>query len=131
MCHKCEQIILQHIYVGSKLETAGGLPFAIASIQGGKINVETSVGGSKWFHLEHVGLCLHWAIVDGKTIEGVGSNRRYSIRRLVGANGLLVRCQKCEWDVAYVWGILAILPQIKRERRNQLTIESSPTESLA
>jgi hypothetical protein len=123
LCYKCKQTILQYTHVGDKLETARGKQFTIANIQDGKIHIETSSGAHRWFHLEHVSLCLHWIIVDRKTIEGVGSNKKNSIRGLVGVNGILVQCQICERNPAYIWGILATLPQVKRKGENKLVYQ--------
>jgi len=100
--------------------TARGCPYKITNIKDGKIHIETSGGGSKWFHLKHAGLCLHWMRIVKKRIEGVGSENKKSIRGLVGANGILAKCKKCEWNPAYIWGILAKLPRVKRENGNYL-----------
>ena len=120
LCKGCEQIILENIHVNDDFVTARGRSFKITSIKDDKIHIETCGGGSKWFHLEHAGLCLHWMRVDKKRIEGVGSVNKNSIRGLVGANGILAKCKKCEWNPAYIWAILAKLPRVKREKENYL-----------
>jgi len=122
VCHECEQIILQHVHVGDEFETAQRVPFTITDIYGGKIYLETSTGGAKMFHVEHAGMCLHWMIIDHNTIEGVGSENRNSVRRLIGANGILAQCQKCEWNPAYIWGILRALPEVHEGEGNELSI---------
>lgn len=122
MCHECEQVILHHIHVGDEFETAQGFPFSITDIQGGKIYLETSTGGAKWFHVEHAGMCLHWMRIDRNAIEGVGSENKNSVRTLIGANGMLVKCQKCDRNPAYIWGILRALPEVQEGEGNGLFI---------
>ena len=122
MCLECEQIILRHVHVDDEFETAKGLPFTIKDVQMRRIFLETSIGGSKWFHTQHAAICLHWMRVDRNAIEGVGSSNKKSVRTLVGKNGILTRCQKCEWNVAYIWGILRALPQVHQGERNELFI---------
>jgi len=59
-------------------------------------------------------------LFDNKRIEGVGSENKKSIRGLIGANGFLAQCNKCEWNQSYIWGILSKLPQVKIEKGNHL-----------
>jgi len=122
LCLECEQMILRHVHVDDKFETAQGLSFAIKAVEKGKMFLETSIGGSKWFHTKHAAACLHWMRIRGNAIEGVGSTNKNSVRMLVGRNGILAQCQKCEWNVAYIWGILRGLPQVHRGEGNKLFI---------
>ena len=121
MCQKCEQIILDNVHINDVFTTAIGKSFTITNIEDGKIRIKTSRGGSKWFHLEHAGLCLHWVIVDGNLIDGVGSQNNNSVRGLVGTEGSLVQCNKCDWNPAFIWGILARIPQVERSSGNILS----------
>lgn len=121
MCQKCEQIILDNLHINDVFKTARGKTFTITKIKDGKIHIETSRGGAKWFHLEHAGLCLHWMIVGKNSIDGVGSQDKNSVRGLVGSNGSLVQCNKCDWNPAYIWGILASMYNVKRSSGNILS----------
>ena len=118
--HECEEIILQQLQAEDEFETAERRPFTIRETQGGKAHLETSIGGDYWFHIEHAGLCLHWMRVEGKTIEGVGSKTKNSVRWLVGANGLLAACSKCDRNPANIWGILRALPAVQEGEENEL-----------
>ena len=130
MCVICNNIILNNIHVGGYYQTFRGRPFTITNIivtrlrgtiiRGGEIHIRTSLGGIKWFHIEHAGMCLHWMLMYRRTINGVGS-ARYSVRGLVGTNGILIHCTKCDRNSSYIWGILSALPMVKR-RGNQLYI---------
>ena len=120
MCSLCDQIILQRVRVGYVFRTLRGRAFTITDIRDGKIHLRTGSGGEKWFHIEHAGMCLHWMRVNKRVIDGVGS-ARHSIRGLVGANGILAQCGKCDRNPAYIWGILSALPLVKK-RGNKLFI---------
>ena len=122
MCHECEQIILQHLHAEAEFATAREKPFTIIDIHGGKVHLETSTGGAKWLHIEHAGMCLHWMRVEGNTIEGVGSENKNSVRRLVGANGILTHCLKCDRNPVYIWGILRSLPEVQECEGNEIFI---------
>lgn len=122
MCHECEEIILQQLQVEDEFESAERRPFTIIDTQGGKVHLETSLGGDKWFHIEHAGMCLHWMRVEDKTIEGVGSKTKNSVIRLVGANGILAACPKCDRNPSYIWGILRALPAVHEGEENELSI---------
>lgn len=65
-------------------------------------------------------MCLHWMRIDKKAIEGVSSENRNSVRRLVGANGILEQCQKCDRNPSYIWGVLRALPGVQRGNKNKL-----------
>ena len=122
MCIRCLNIVQGHIYhlIGNQVQTASGIPFTIVSFVGNRVYIQTKRGNLRNFHFDHLANCYHWVSILSKRIEGVGSNP-ISVRGLIGNNGVLLKCSLCERNPAYIWGILATMPNVKR-KGNELFI---------
>jgi hypothetical protein len=59
-------------------------------------------------------MCLQW-LKDGKIIAGVGGDS--SISSLIGKNGTLVKCELCDRNPTYIYGIISSMPNIKQTGR--------------
>ncbi|UOY10013.1 hypothetical protein [Methanonatronarchaeum sp. AMET6-2] len=132
MCRVCEKSVLKHISIGDEPRTAEGEFFEVTEIDEeysdadgkGKIKYRVSTGNEKWCHIDHIVACYHFMAEGDKDIIGVGGESTNSIRTLVGENGRIEDCSKCERNPAYIWGILKNHPRVKLINRdkNQLTI---------
>ena len=122
MCQRCLNVVQGNIrqLIGNQIETATGVPFTVVSLIGNRIYIQTSQGNSRNFHFDHLTDCYHWMDILKKRIAGVGSSP-ISIRGLIGNNGALLKCSLCERNPAYIWGILATIPNVKR-RGNTLFV---------
>ncbi|MEM3143975.1 MAG: hypothetical protein QXW91_05050 [Candidatus Nitrosotenuis sp.] len=96
--------------------TATEKKFRITGAIGDKISLKNEKGNESFVHRHHLLLCLHW-LVEGKSIEGVGGSGN-SVRSLIGENGSLTKCNLCDWNVAYLWGIIAVIPMISRYKNS-------------
>lgn len=104
------------------LTTARGAEFTIISARVGSIFFRVSTGKEREVHTDHIAMILHWMRFKGKAVQGVDSGR-HSVRALVGEEGDLVACSVCERNPAYIWGILAALPDVVQDGM-ELKIES-------
>lgn len=116
MCQACEAVIAPQLVPGRELHTQRGFEFTIIGRDDDRVDFEIASSGSAGhFHFSHVVACFHWMAVAGHDVEGVGG-AGLTVRGLVGADGHLVRCEGCERAPAYIWGVLAALPGVQRDR---------------
>lgn len=116
MCQACEVVIGPQLDAGRELTTQRGHRFTVTGLDDDRVEFEISSSGSQGhFHFSHLVVCYHCMAVDGNDIEGVGG-AGLTVRGLVGADGHLVQCEGCERAPAYIWGVLAALPGIQRDR---------------
>lgn len=104
------------------LTTARGAEFTIISARVGSIFFRVSTGKEREIHTDHVAKIYHAMRFNGKAVKGVASGRD-CVRDLVGEEGSLVACSVCERSPAYVWGILAALPDVVQDGM-ELKVES-------
>lgn len=110
MCDICDKLFSENL--GKKLQTATSKPFTFSRIDYDKIFIINDDGNERSFHRNHVSDCVHW-LVKGNTIFQV-SGPKSSIRNLIGSEGTLAKCDLCERNPVYIWGILAKIPNILR-----------------
>lgn len=94
--------------------TLTGRNFKVISITGNKITVKIDNSNLRYFHLNHLLLCLQW-LKNGKIIRGIGGDS--SISSLIGKDGILVKCELCDRNPTYIYGIISSLPNVNRSGR--------------
>ena len=125
MCQDCLIQIRDHLSNVRDFKTARGKQFYVTSISGDKIYLKTEEGTKRFFCITHLADCYHWLKVDGKMIYGVGSTSTNSVRGLVGEKGTIASCSLCERHPAYIWGVLASIPDVERRKGNILFYKES------
>lgn len=121
MCEKCIDLVLANVNVGAKLLTAKGKEFRTSSVAHDMVVIRASTGKKRPIHTRHIAEVYHYMRFDKKVVGGVGSGRG-SIRSLVGKDGSLASCNACERSPAYIWGILANMPDVERDGNRLLTV---------
>jgi hypothetical protein len=119
MCDDCYNEIKNKMSKKRKYKTASGVPFEVTGIKGDIVTVKLSTGNTREFHENHLVDCYHYMLKEFKEIYGVDKNPK-SVRKLIGENGLLANCTLCNETPSYIWGILAVLPEVKRKKGNTL-----------
>jgi len=106
---------LQHrdVLIG-RYKTMTGKSFDVISVTGNMITVKISNSKTRCFHLEHLLLCKKW-LYEGKIIRGTAGDS--SILSLIGKTGVLVKCELCDRNPAYIFGIISAMSNVKRDGR--------------